>query len=262
MERKKFQQLLLHRRKAAQHAFRLLLSRSNRGGITLQHFRGLLRNVDPSRSILVPTNKMLLPFKMNIYFCLAYREMYLMFRLLNTSDSGIINLNEFYHIYDVLDMKWRIRNEEPFWFSRLRSRTLATMAQQVHRLVTWTFFDYFVCESQWLDFQLSLIIPFYFRSSIEGLVIFLGGILILTRTAAISVHMSNPLELGVTWETYAFVSFYALEACLKMFGMGFHVYFSSGWKCFDFAVTGVSLIGLAAEILGQWSFLVVARHSR
>ncbi|KAK4010715.1 two pore calcium channel protein 1 [Daphnia magna] len=218
MERKKFQQLLLHRRKAAQHAFRLLLSRSNRGGITLQHFRGLLRNVDPSRT---------------------YREMYLMFRLLNTSDSGIINLNEFYHIYDVLDMKWRIRNEEPFWFSRLRSRTLATMAQQVHRLVTWTFFDYFVC-----------------------LVIFLGGILILTRTAAISVHMSNPLELGVTWETYAFVSFYALEACLKMFGMGFHVYFSSGWNCFDFAVTGVSLIGLAAEILGQWSFLVVARHSR
>ena len=84
----------------------------------------------------------------------------------------------------------------------------------------------------------------------------------LTRTAAISVHISNPLELGVTWETYAFVSFFTIEACLKMFGMGTHDYFTSGWNCFDFIVTGVSLIGLAAEILGHWSFLVVARHLR
>jgi hypothetical protein len=70
-----------------------------------------------------------------------------MFRLLNTSESGIIDVNEFYYIYDVLDMKWRVRDEEPFWFSRLRSRTLASCAQQVHRLVTWNIFDYFVCES-------------------------------------------------------------------------------------------------------------------
>lgn len=84
----------------------------------------------------------------------------------------------------------------------------------------------------------------------------------LTRTAAISKHLSNPLELGVTWETYAYVSFYTLEACLKMFGMGYRVYFTSGWNCFDFAVIAVSLIGLAAEILGHWSSLVVARHLR
>ena len=51
MEKGKLQQLLLHRRKAAQHAYRLLLSRNNRNGITLPHFRGLLRHVDTNRSI-------------------------------------------------------------------------------------------------------------------------------------------------------------------------------------------------------------------
>ena len=51
MEKKKFQQLLLHRRKAAQHAYRLLLSRNHRDGVTLHHFRGLLRHVDPSKSM-------------------------------------------------------------------------------------------------------------------------------------------------------------------------------------------------------------------
>lgn len=84
----------------------------------------------------------------------------------------------------------------------------------------------------------------------------------LTRTAAISKHLKNPLELGVTWETYAYVSFYSLEAGLKIFGMGHRVYFASGWNCFDFIVTVVSLVGLGAEILGHWSFFVVARHLR
>ena len=41
---------------------------------------------------------------------------------------------------------------------------------------------------------------------ILGIVIFLDGILMLTRTALSSEHMSNPLEFGVTWETYAFIS--------------------------------------------------------
>lgn len=69
-----------------------------------------------------------------------------MFRLLNTSGSGIISVHEFYHIYDVLDTRWRVRDEEPFWFSRLRSRNLALLAEKAHWLVTWNFFDYFVCK--------------------------------------------------------------------------------------------------------------------
>jgi Ion transport protein len=115
------------------------------------------------------------------------------------------------------------------------------------------------------------------------LVIFLGGILMLVRTANISNHLSNPLELGATWESYAFVSckilringlccdyivfvdictVYALEMTLKMFGLGLHRYFTSGWNLFDFIVTVVSFLGLIAEILGHFPFLIVVRHLR
>lgn len=45
----------------------------------------------------------------------------------------------------------------------------------------------------------------YFSHS-AAVVILLGGILMLTRTAALSKHLANPLELSVTWEAYAFVS--------------------------------------------------------
>lgn len=55
---------------------------------------------------------------------------------------------------------------------------------------------------------------------------------------------------------------YALEASLKMLGLGFKAYFTSGWNCFDFIVTGISMIGLFAEVSGHWTVLVVARHLR
>lgn len=69
-----------------------------------------------------------------------------MFRLLNTSSSGLISLNEFYHVYDVLGMKWRKREESPHWFDNCRSSIIASSARLTHRLVTWTVFDFFVCE--------------------------------------------------------------------------------------------------------------------
>ncbi len=55
---------------------------------------------------------------------------------------------------------------------------------------------------------------------------------------------------------------YALEMTLKMFGLGLHRYFSSGWNLFDFIVTVVSFLGLIAEILGHFPFLIVVRHLR
>ena len=69
-----------------------------------------------------------------------------MFRLLNTSASGFINLQEFYSVYDVLNMKWKIRDRNEYWFTRVRSQYLASAARQVNRLVTWKMFEYFICE--------------------------------------------------------------------------------------------------------------------
>ena len=49
---------------------------------------------------------------------------------------------------------------------------------------------------------------------------------------------------------------------IKIFGLGLDRYFNSGWNQFDFAVTVVSFLGLVAEILGHWPFLIVVRHLR
>ena len=44
IEKEKFRRLFLHKRKAAQHAFKLLVTRENPDGISFQHFEGALRH--------------------------------------------------------------------------------------------------------------------------------------------------------------------------------------------------------------------------
>lgn len=76
-----------------------------------------------------------------------------MFRLLNASGSGCVTLNEFYRVYDVVDMKWRKRENSPDWFDSCDLSIVSSLARQTYRLVTWKFFEYFVCESRQLVIQ-------------------------------------------------------------------------------------------------------------
>ena len=69
-----------------------------------------------------------------------------MFRLLNPTSTGVIELADFYRIYDVLALKWQTRSDQPYWFSNIDPPLIATLAKQTHRLVTSIFFEYFICN--------------------------------------------------------------------------------------------------------------------
>jgi two pore calcium channel protein 1 len=49
IEREKFRRLFLHKRKAAQHAFKLLVTREMPDAINFQHFEGLLKHYKGNR---------------------------------------------------------------------------------------------------------------------------------------------------------------------------------------------------------------------
>ena len=50
IEKEKFRRLFLHKRKAAQHAFKLLVTQERPDEVNLQHFEGLLVAYKPSAS--------------------------------------------------------------------------------------------------------------------------------------------------------------------------------------------------------------------
>lgn len=74
IEKEKFRRLFIHKRKAAQHAFKLLVTQERQEEVSFQHFEGLLRSYKPSAG---PT------------------EAYLIFKTLNKSNSGYLNKEEF-----------------------------------------------------------------------------------------------------------------------------------------------------------------------
>ena len=39
----------------------------------------------------------------------ARRDVYLQFKALNVSKSGLLSLDEFYALYDIANLKWKVR---------------------------------------------------------------------------------------------------------------------------------------------------------
>ncbi|XP_053473554.1 two pore channel protein 1, partial [Ictalurus furcatus] len=87
VEKVKFKSLLLHKRSAIEHAFQLLVSRQRPDGISLRQFDGLLRFYRPR---------------------MRARDRFLTFKALNQSGTPILRLEDFYNVYEVMGLKWKV----------------------------------------------------------------------------------------------------------------------------------------------------------
>ena len=102
IEKDKFRRLFLHKRKAAQHAFKLLVTQERPEQVSFQHLEGLLTAYRPRTSKKKNICTFLVPVKwcfIKIFFYfifLAPTEAYLIFKLINKSESGYLSLDEFY----------------------------------------------------------------------------------------------------------------------------------------------------------------------
>jgi two pore calcium channel protein 1 len=123
IEKDKFRKLLLHRRKACQHAFRLLVTRINPTKISFRHFEGLMLYYKPRASRL---------------------DTYLMFKALDANKSGYVTLNEFYKVYEVSELKWQRKNLEIEWFNGIKSQFIKTICRLIHKLVEHKWFQILV----------------------------------------------------------------------------------------------------------------------
>ncbi|CAL4124824.1 unnamed protein product, partial [Meganyctiphanes norvegica] len=123
LEKDKFRKLLLHKRRACQLAFRLLVTRSHPNHIPYRHFYGLMKFLK-----VLPVSQ---------------RDVYLVFKALNKSGTNMLTLDEFYNIYEICEFSWR-RSQPPFpWFHDLPACLKGT-GYLVRKLVLWKWFDFFI----------------------------------------------------------------------------------------------------------------------
>ncbi|XP_062446456.1 two pore channel protein 1 isoform X1 [Rhea pennata] len=120
IEKKKFKSLLLHKRTAIQHAYRLLITKQRPSGISFKHFEGLLRFYKPR---------------------MCARERYLTFKALNQSNTPLVSLKDFYNFYEVVGLKWKAKRNREHWFDDL-PRTAFLIFKGINILVKSRVFQY------------------------------------------------------------------------------------------------------------------------
>ncbi|KAF1569613.1 Two pore calcium channel protein 1, partial [Eudyptes schlegeli] len=120
IEKRKFKSLLLHKRTAIQHAYRLLITKQRPSGISFKHFEGLLRFYKPR---------------------MCARERYLTFKALNQSNTPLVSLKDFYNFYEVVGLKWKAKRNREHWFDDL-PRTAFLIFKGINILVNSRVFQY------------------------------------------------------------------------------------------------------------------------
>ncbi|KYN42644.1 Two pore calcium channel protein 1 [Trachymyrmex septentrionalis] len=118
-ERDKFKKLFLHKRKACQHAFELLVSKQNPDKIRFRQFEGLMRYYAPNKSIC---------------------DIVLMFCHMNKTGNGALNCEEFLSIYDANTLQWSLQYSDVPWYRTLWW-PLQTLCKGANAMIKWSYFE-------------------------------------------------------------------------------------------------------------------------
>ncbi|XP_020622394.1 two pore calcium channel protein 1-like [Orbicella faveolata] len=220
IEKNKFRKLFLHKRQAVRQAYKLLCSESPPHWISLSKFIGLMSFYKPKSTLV---------------------EKYLIFKSLDTSRRRQLSLDEFYHIFENSEMKWKqITEHYQQWFICLKSwNCLYRTVKGIRWLITQKAFEYVI-----------------YAVIIANGISFIVDIVVFSNTP--QNERANKRE-ELMWYHIVFISIYAAEAALKLIGLGVRKYFLSGWNMFDFFVT---LAGFIGAVSTSFSFIVCLRPLR
>ncbi|XP_074641111.1 two pore calcium channel protein 1-like isoform X2 [Tubulanus polymorphus] len=220
-EKAKLKKLFLHKRQACQYAFSLLVSKRHPKQISIRHFQGLLKFYKPRKK---------------------KTDVYLMFKTLNRSKTGLLTFEEFCEIYDITRLNWKkcpVAGPS-IWSANFR-RPLDKFFRGVHWFVSLKAFDFVISG-----------------------VILANFIFLLAETVEISLDKSvTEDQFYLTWYNVTFVSVYLVELILKLLGLGPHEYFADNWNTFDFVVTLSGVCGLVLQVfIHGFAFIILLRLFR
>ncbi|KAH9525524.1 Two pore calcium channel protein 1 [Bulinus truncatus] len=220
LEKTKIRALFFHKREGCMHAFRLLVTQANQSQLSLKHFIGMMEYFLPKKS---------------------RRDYYLMFKALNISKTGMIKMEEFFNIYEVSRLSWKLKSDVSLWSSNFK-HPCNVIFKGLNFLAKWKYMDYFI----------------YFVIAGNFLWILIETI----RISSEAVDVAN-YNFTTSWISICFVCIYCIEAVIKILGRGPFDYFTKGWDLFDFTVTLVSVVGVFGEIFeNSFYYVMVLRPFR
>jgi two pore calcium channel protein 1 len=249
-EKEKFHKLLLHRRKACQKAFKLLVSRRQPNKIQYRQFMGLMRYLNQKCSMF---------------------DAYLIFKALDTDKSGSLSLEEFYQIYDFINLKWKLIYPNFDWHDDYEwiPRPIKSFLIMSSRVIKHRFFelsiDLLIVALALLQFieasAFELPIPGLklplINTSNSNVTTIIQEQAIRATTYADGGPQSETIDLYVRPDkisTLVFIAIFSLEALIRCLALGWTEYWASRWNRFDLMVLIISIVGLINGAVGGEPF--------
>ncbi|XP_029823092.2 two pore calcium channel protein 1 isoform X1 [Ixodes scapularis] len=202
LEKDKFRKLLLHRRKACQQAFRLLVNRTSPSCLYFCHFEGLMRYYKPRAK---------------------RREVYLMFKTMDVSRNGFLSQEDFLQVYEASTLSWERKWSDSPWFSELKRPCEKKLFQGAYRLITW----------KWSNVIIYMVIAASFMWHIVE---------ITELTHGGMSFLGNGKTGFSAWLLIGLLAFYVTEMLLKIAAFGVSEYFHKGWNKFDFVIILAAIV--------------------
>lgn len=203
-EKEKFRKLFMHRREGAQIAFRLLAEPDAQSGelaVSVERFIGMLAFFDRKSNL---------------------KDMYLSFKALNTSGSMILSLEEFYHVYEIVQLRWRKKEKNVPWFNNCFAVCKIPLSG-ARWLVTKKQYQYFI----------------HFTEFLCGLWYFTETFLREAKIFDFDVELNSYF-----WVSSGFVIFFTVETTFRVIGLGPSKFLQSYWNAFDLFVDFIGAVGL------------------
>lgn len=164
-------------------------------------------------------------------FWMSVRECYFIFKVLNQNNIFLFSLKDFYDIYEVVVLKWKVKKNREYWFDEF-FRMVFFIFKGINIFVKFKVFQYFMY-----------------------LVVVVNGVWIFVEM--FMLKGGNFFFKYVFWSYFVFLIIYGVELFLKVVGLGFVEYLFFGWNLFDFFVIVFVFLGLLVLVFNMEFFYFI-----
>ena len=170
---------------------------------------------------------------------------YLLFKTLDTQNSGRISLNQFYNFYEFVDLKYEKSEIKTPFYMTFNSKFIVDAGHLITKIVKSPYFEVYVYITIILSVFWQLV-----ETNFPNNKVLINGLdkIIHVETSTLSL---------------IFIVLFTLELLMKIIALDLNNFFKEAWNTFDFIVVCASIVGLLASVFNlSFAFIYVLRCAR
>lgn len=170
---------------------------------------------------------------------------YLLFKTLDTENTGKITLNQFYNFYEFVGLKYEKNEIRTPFYMQFNSKFVVDAGHLITKIVKSPYFDVYVYITIFLSVFWQLV-----ETNFPNNKVFING-------------LDKYIHVETSTLSLIFIVLFTIEILMKIIALDLNNFFKDYWNCFDFAVVFSAIVGLVFLIFNMsFAFIYVLRCAR